>query len=442
MSNQFWLLDWMDSCGIERPLDLAKAVGDRARFRELCEKAESDCDNRGEDPRTNNPVVAGRGVDLSGELIGASGTDLITEVDTVFGMTWHYFDEIIVEGLAARRFTRMIDNADYRLARRRVISHGRLLMHLRRIGALDSVVFRQKPDPCITHGSDGSVLEGAGLNRIMDDRESIVQVLADGKLHQVREECAFHLLYRYEHPLVGIRTGVVEKPRAGATETQLKVSIAESIFGLFATYASADAASAAELSAPLAVASPILESILSSGSSSRGVQSTGVAGSVAIEIGLPVLYGVSAADLLKIRQDEADSFERFRKALRTAINEAIDDPDRFVGSSAAAAVIVDETIVPALHDIDQRLSVAGKAMVKKSGANVTVGVALAIVGLISGIPLLLPAGIALGTGVPGVHMARYLDQKGEIELSDMYFLWKLQNTQAARGSTKSSPRMI
>jgi hypothetical protein len=49
------------------------------------------------------------------------------------------------------------------------------------------------------------------------------------------------------------------------------------------------------------------------------------------------------------------------------------------------------------------------------------------VGIIAGIPLLLPAGIALGMMAPGVNLGKYIEEKSEVELSDMYFLWKLQN---------------
>lgn len=419
---------------INTPSDLKKAVSQRANFRQLCLRAEEECSTPGEEPRTNNPVVAGRGIDLSGELTGSSGAELIKEVDRVFGMTWHYFDEIVTEGLSARRFMKMISNDDHALAQQRVRAHGRLLMHLRKIDALDSITFRQKPDPCPFHGTDADILESAGLSRILDDRASIVKSLGKGILHDIEDHYigGGHFHYLYEHPLVGPQVGTLDGSPAGRTGEQLKARIAERIFNLYASYAAADAASAAELSAPLATSSPILESIFDSTRKMDGRKSRMVTGEVAIEVGLPILHGVPAVDLLRIRQDEADSFERFRTALRATICEALkglDDPE---SPGVTAADVIDEILIPALHDIDQRLDSAKKTLVKKSSVNATVGTSLAVIGLISGIPLLLPAGIALGTAIPGIHMSRYIEQKNEVEISDMYFLWKLQNSQIDR----------
>ena len=383
----------------------------------------------GADPQTNNPVVAGRGIDLSGELTGADEGELLNEVDRAFGATWHYFDEMIVEGLSARRYAKMVSNGDLALARRRAREHCLLLLHLREIGALGSVVFRQKPDPCVRHGKDVDKLEAAGIKRILDDRVNVVQTLAEGVLHEIEDHYAYggHFHYTYEHPLVGVRTGHLEGSPVGRSEAELKQWISGDIFDLFAEFAAVDVSVASELSAPLAISSPMLDSILTSSGGKRGAATGSVAGEVAIEIGVPILRGVSASDLLKIREDEADAFERFRVALRAAISELLKRGDDATDSTRVAGRVIDDFLVPALHDIDQRLNIALKTLARKSVANISVGSAVVAVGLIAGIPLLLPAGIALGMMVPGVNLGKYIEEKSEVELADMYFLWKLQN---------------
>ncbi len=421
----------MDSCEIRSARDVEKVIVEPEKFQELNSIAAEASASPGGSPRTNNPIVAGRGIDLSGELTGADEHELIDEIDRAFGVAWHYFDEVIVEGLSARRYMKMISNNDDDLARGRVRAHCILLLHLRKIGALDSVVFRQKPDPCVRHGDDASILEDAGLKRILDDRMSIVEILAEGTLHDIEDHYFWagdgHFHYVYEHPLVGVVRGGIEGSPAGYEVGELKRLISSNIFDLYATYAAADVAIASECSAPLATMSPILESILGGSGSKTAVDTRSLVNDVAIEIGLPILHGVSASDLLKIREDESDAFERFRVALRTVINEVVKKSDQSVNPSGAAVSIVEEFLIPALHDIDQRLGVARKALTRKSVANVSVGATAVVAGLIAGIPLLLPAGIALGMAVPGANLAKYLEEKGQVELSDMYFLWKLQN---------------
>ncbi|MFI7123656.1 hypothetical protein [Amycolatopsis sp. NPDC049868] len=426
-AGMFWLLEWMETSGIRQERDIEKAISDYGKFKELNDLAMRASMHAGDESRTNNPVVAGRGIDLSGELTGADDRELINEVDQVFGATWHYFDEIIVEGLSARRYSKMISNGDHVLARERARAHCFLLLHLRKIGALDSVVFRQKLDPCIRHGNDSSKLEAAGLKRILDDRESIVKTLMEGSLHDIEDHYAYggHYHYVYEHPLVGIRSGHLEGSPAGRSEHELKKLICEEIFNLFAEFTAVDVAVASDFEAPLAVFSPMIDFILALDNREDEAASEGLPGEVAIEIGMPILCGVSAADLLKIREDEADAFERFRSALRAAINETVKQRGKR-DVNAVAVTVLNDFLVPALHDIDQRLNVARKILSRKSAANLTVGSAAVTVGIIAGIPLLLPAGIALGMMAPGVNLGKYLEEKGEVELSDMYFLWKLQ----------------
>ena len=428
MTDKYWLLEWIDSLEIRSLRDVEKAIADREKFQELTSMALEAQSSAGSDPRTNNPIVAGRGIDLSGELTSADEDELIDEVNQAFGRTWHYFDEVIVEGLSARRFSKMLSNRDYSLARKRARAHCILLLHLRKIGALDNLIFRQKPDPCIVHGSDTSILEDAGLRRILDDKASIVQSLKEGTLHGIEDHYIIgqHFHYAFEHPLIGVQSGNIGGSPAGREEDELKQMIAEKIFDLYATYAAADVAMATEFSAPLATSSPILESILNSGDGA-GTTPCSPVGEVAVEIGLPILDGISAADLLKIRDDEADAFERFRTALRAAINESLRKEHQSSNPHRIAIDVIEEVLVPALPDIDQRLRVAQKTLARKSAANISVGAAIVTVGLIAGIPLLLPAGIALGIGVPGANFNSYLDQKGQVELSDLYFMWKLQN---------------
>jgi hypothetical protein len=138
---------------------------------------------------------------------------------------------------------------------------------------------------------------------------------------------------------------------------------------------------------------------------------------------------VSAGELIRVRREEALSFERFRESLRLAIQ------DRLKTSQAApaqlATEIVDDVVNPALNDIQQRLNAAREILAKKSAISIGVGAISTTVGLIAGMPLLLPAGVAWAL-LPGQHYMKYLEEKREIELSGMYFLWRQEHA-ALRG---------
>jgi hypothetical protein len=427
LTNQrYWLLEWMQSNELKEPCDVERLLSERYIIAKLGELADSANQQVGDILRTNNAIIGGRGLDLSAEPTGAGADELVQEVDRIFGTVWHYFDEIVVEGFAPRRFMLMCRDGRYDLAKECVLTHCRLLLHLNAIGALDSVVFHQKPDPCTQHGNDNAVLNEAGLARILDDELNIVVELERGELiagefhHGPSYERHFH--YEYEHPLIGRHSGTLAIPYA--EEELIKRAIAQDLFLLYAENLAADVATSRVLSAPLAVSLPLHEALL--GGITDRLSSNKHADEVAIELGLPILHGITARDLIKIRNDEADAFERFRSGLRAAINERVQRMDSADDATRIAAAIVDEFIVPGLHDIDQRLEVARKVLSRKSTVNIAVGTVAVIAGLLAGIPLLLPAGIAVGLAAPGVHYTKFLEEKGQLELSDMYFLWNLQ----------------
>jgi hypothetical protein len=96
-----------------------------------------------------------------------------------------------------------------------------------------------------------------------------------------------------------------------------------------------------------------------------------------------------------------------------------------------SAEIVDDVINPSLNDIQQRLGAAQETLIKKSAVSIGVGVISTTVGLITGMPLLFPAGVAWSL-LPGQHYMKYIEEKRDIELSDMYFLWRQERNAARR----------
>jgi hypothetical protein len=125
------------------------------------------------------------------------------------------------------------------------------------------------------------------------------------------------------------------------------------------------------------------------------------------------------------------SFERFRTSLRLAIRERLENTQT-ADSVSVASEIAEDVVEPSLNDIEQRLSAAQSVLEKKSMISVGIGTASATIGLIAGMPLLLPAGVAWAL-LPGQHYMKYLEERRDIQLSDMYFLWRQEQLGFRRG---------
>jgi hypothetical protein len=68
---------------------------------------------------------------------------------------------------------------------------------------------------------------------------------------------------------------------------------------------------------------------------------------------------------------------------------------------------------------------APRVLDRQLGASAVFGGVVTTIGLLAGAPLIVGAGIAaMGTSLPAAH--KYFEDKGSIELNDMYFLWRLQ----------------
>ena len=145
---------------------------------------------------------------------------------------------------------------------------------------------------------------------------------------------------------------------------------------------------------------------------------------VALELSLPILDGIPLKELLTIRDGERAQFQRFRAALRTAMEERLavakegDDP------ADIADAIVRDLVEPELAGIQVRLEAAARAMRRKSAIGLGVGSVVATVGTLLGVPLVLGAGIATATTIQPIYA--YFDEGQKIESEDMYFLWKVQ----------------
>jgi hypothetical protein len=102
MSNQHWLLQWLDSYAVTSPRQADELLNRPHALSILREEVEA---IRYHAPMINDQrghsIVAGSEIDLSGELSCSNWECIKRQVDTLFSSVWHYFDRIIVAGPSA-----------------------------------------------------------------------------------------------------------------------------------------------------------------------------------------------------------------------------------------------------------------------------------------------------------------------------------------------------
>src|SRR5919204_272453 len=92
-----------------------------------------------------------------------------------------------------------------------------------------------------------------------------------------------------------------------------------------------------------------------------------------------------------------------------------------------AAEIIREVVEPELARLKQRLRAAQRALARKTAVSVTLAGLSTTCGLLLGGSAVVAGVAGVGTLMSGVATTafKYLDEKQSIELTDMYFLWKV-----------------
>jgi hypothetical protein len=147
MTNQHWLLQWLDSYAVTSPRQADELLRKPHALSVLREEVEA---MRYHAPmiadQTGHSIVAGSEIDLSGELSCTNWECIRRQVDTLFSSVWHYFDRIIVVGPSAHFYNDLWESGT---PEERIIEflagHIRVLLHVRNIGAEDIVAFSEKP---------------------------------------------------------------------------------------------------------------------------------------------------------------------------------------------------------------------------------------------------------------------------------------------------------
>ena len=416
MSSGFWLYRWLDELGIDRVDRARSAIDTRSARVRLIELAADSITTRPALAPQSRAILAGRGMDLSGALSCRHPDCQRRQIDSLFSRTWHYFDEIAVVGPSASMVIEGFTNGDAQ-AVDYTLNFVETLFYIREIGAEDYLVFIEKAPACSEHYARHA--EEAGVAAILDGAQDWkAQLVAEGSMRSLRIH-RDHWHFAFEHPqLEHTSWGTIRTDGGRPTIEQ----VAERVVATYAAGLISDVVTAKDLRVPLGSAIQLHEAVLAERRPAAVDEHE-----VALQLQLPFIQGIPIRELLRLRSEEFEAFERFRAALAEAIRAQLGDKGE--DPEIVAGRIEQELLMPALLDIDQRLRVAAESLTRKSALSLGVAAVALTVGLLAQVPLVVGAGISAAAGtIRAVN--EYVSMRKGVELADMYFLWRVEEDAA------------
>jgi hypothetical protein len=369
-------------------------------------------------------IMAGRSLDLT-EYVNCGNPDCITrQVDRLFSRVWYYFDKVFVVGPESHWFLHFLaTNPSPETVGNRVATWSRPIYHIRAIGAENLIGWIDKPPPCRVHWKEFDAL---GNYQLMQDAANTIAntLMNEGTLWQYQPE-------GYPPELVLSHPQLFEGSHGyDLTELQAaqKAGVSlESVFisKLVQTYwlgAASDLYTASTMHLPIGLGAG-LEATMAQALGTKAAAAPLSVGDVAFNLSLPVVDGLPVKELLAVRAAEQDAFETFRDSLTRAIKERLASGGDSEPADKIAGEIQEDVIEPALHEIKRRLHVAENALVKSHRYNIVVAGLATVCGLIGALPLAIPLAVGAVAGAVTVE-SKFISDKKNISLSDMYFLWQ------------------
>lgn len=413
-SNQYWLYQWIDECDIRTVGDCVKVARKKNALDRLFELSAAAPLSINSESVPRYSVVAGSRVDLSARLGCADWECLVPQVDYVFGRIWHYFDNVIVDALDADDFRLPVEDYVYSLQNR-----VHLLLYLRKIGAEKHIIFVPKPRSyCTDHYREHAAAQS--LDTLFEpqlESQVIAKLVNEANIVIARREYGWHFSVRHPNLEEVIGTMSHDDPSHRPT----KEGVAREVFGRYCNSLVADVSTSQALGLPLLqpAEAPWLDYRRGSLANTEEI--------AALSMRLPVLAGIPASELLKIRSHDWPDFELLRDALRCAIQ----DQQNKQGSQnpqAVATAVVEETVKPELARIERQLRIVKRNLTKKLGTAAFITSTATTVGAISGVPLVVAAGVAAvgaaATSAAVPQVFKYFDKRDKIKESNLYFLWR------------------
>lgn len=411
----YWAYTWLDSHGITTIDGVDARLTSSAVIEGLKESAELVL----EAWRTSNvearplSLIAGAGIDLSGRL-DCNATDCRRlQVDRLFRRAWHYFNTIVARDAITEDLIVHKACPDPEI-RRRLRPHFETILMVRELGAEALVEFLPRVPACFEHWREHA--KEGGIQDIADKEMEIVTQLLRKTSIELRHD-SDGVFCTLNNPDFAHTQWVelLKNEIRGKSDGQIKRVALQRVVRMFLVNLTADAKAAKWYGGALGSTIPMFQKLLAN----RGKEVS----NVAFEVALPSLDGLSTAQLIEVRLKYQDTFSRFRKHLRSFLEECMRQ-----GVTRPADIQVKlktELIDGELEEIKLDLKRAEESLKRKSAYALCIGSLVATIGVISGIitppvafGLLATASVSsLGPGV-----SKYVDDMEKVKSDDMYFL--------------------
>jgi hypothetical protein len=411
-SKKYWLADWLADTGVENTRALIKALLDDRKVAKAVEIASLAASQPAREVESADATaLAGRRLDLSGLGTCSHPTCIQRQLDEGLSNIWQYFDQVVVEGLGPRQFAARANSLLY--AREALLTHGSIYMHARQIGALPFMSFQEKPWAfCADHYKQHA--REIGLPIALNGRVArtlVAKFEQEGSIEK-KEMLNGYVAYYFRHPLFesGLFWLVPPEDRKKITAH----AMAQEMYSNACIGTIGDVALAERLGCPLVSDAETVLPMHTRPEMDAQIDR------VALSMRLPGLTGATSEQILRLKREHMPEFVKFRGAVIAAIRERIDRLDQ--DPRRVAADVQREFVAPAVADIEVRLKNSLSKMSTKAASGLALGAAMVTIGTLSGAPLVIGTGVA--TAASGAFdIKKYVEEKGDIGLSDMYFLW-------------------
>lgn len=415
--GKHWLLQWMDEYQVTGQATAEARLKSPGPAHRLGELAMSHRTTDYSGVPLSNTAVAGPWLDPSAHYL-CNGVKCRSEhVELNFGRVLHYFDFMMLEGPSASTYasliTRVSSDDEFDVLQRTLVRDVQFLQRARNIGLDKHLVFADKLCACRPHLLESA--EEIGTQELVDEEA------LDRLARQIGREGGVKIRPDGPNRWFGVVTHPNFKGSSGHVFHQRvkpqRHEVARWLLDAWLHSAIYDAATAQRLGAPLVslAPSPVLDSATNPGKLTVD--------DVAARIKIPSLEGLPLKDLIALRDQEHDHFEKYRAVLREAISETLeksetDSPER------VAEIVWQNRVKPAVADINRKIAANNRSFSAKLAAAAAVGAISGAVGAVAGLPWLVGIGlVAAGTPLPQYFKAR--EERQKIEVEDMYFLWKV-----------------
>lgn len=420
--SEYWAYTWLDSRGIRTLDQLKAALALPGAIDDLRQAARLVVDSwriSRPEPRPLS-LIAGAGIDLSGRLDCNATSCRRAQVDRLFRRAWHYFETIVARDAVAEDLLVHSDCPDDEL-RELLPPHFESVLMVRELGAESLVEFLPRVPACFAHWRKHA--RDAGIKDIASRESKITtQLLRESEI-TVRPEDG-GLLCTIENPDCSHTQWVNLAPEEikDKSKNQVKRAAVQSIARKFLVHLTADINAARIYGGSFGSTIPLSQKLLAN----RG---EGVS-KVAFEVQLPVLNGLSTAQLIEVRLKYQDTFTRFRKRLGFFLEECV--RGGITGPDDVQAKLKADLIDGELAELKSDLRKAQASFRRKSAYALTLGSLVATIGVTTGIitPSVaygLVAAVSATSLSPGV--AKYVDDMVKLKSDDLYFLLQAEEHQ-------------